>query len=151
MKQQVEFFTDQQREASIEAALSRGTKSDRESQLDDSGDSETTSDNSGRLKVAAAMAALAGISCDFGPSNIPKTNIGSTESYARYFPMGYGQPPSAESMSKTRVNEAIIFKDFFTAGLRMPLHPILVDILHKFWVQLHHLMPNAINHISKFI
>jgi hypothetical protein len=31
MKQQVEFFTDQQREASIEADLSHGTESDRES------------------------------------------------------------------------------------------------------------------------
>jgi hypothetical protein len=132
MMQQVEFFTDQQREVSIEAALSCGIESECESQSDDSEDSETASDNSRRLKVAMAVASLAVISCDFGPSNIPKTNVGSMESYARYFPMGYGQPPSAESVLKTLANEAIIFKDFFTAGLHMPLHPVLVDILHKF-------------------
>jgi hypothetical protein len=72
------------------------------------------------------------------------------ESYACYFPTGYGQPPSAENVSKTRANEAIIFEDFFTVGLHMPLHLVLVDILRKFRVQLHHLTPNAINHISKF-
>jgi hypothetical protein len=32
----------------------------------------------------------------------------------------------------------------------MPLHPVLVDILRKFRVQLHHLMLNAIVHIGKF-
>jgi hypothetical protein len=37
-----------------------------------------------------------------------------------------------------RANEVEVFKEFFTAGLRMPPHPVLVDILHKFWVQLHH-------------
>jgi hypothetical protein len=30
-------------------------------------------------------------------------------------------------------------------------HLILVDILHKFYVQLHHLTPNAITQISKFV
>jgi hypothetical protein len=33
----------------------------------------------------------------------------------------------------------------------MLLHPVLVDILHKFGVQLHQLTLNAIVHISKFI
>jgi hypothetical protein len=35
-------------------------------------------------------------------------------------------------------------RSFFTAGLRMPLHPDLTDILLKFQVQLHRLTPNAI-------
>jgi hypothetical protein len=45
----------------------------------------------------------------------------------------------------------VVFEDFFTDGLRMPLHPVLLDILHKFQVQLHQLMPNAIIQTSKFI
>jgi hypothetical protein len=49
------------------------------------------------------------------------------------------------------VNKAIVFEDFFTVGLRMTRHPVLVDILHKFRVQLHQLAPNAIVQISKFI
>jgi tRNA A37 threonylcarbamoyladenosine synthetase subunit TsaC/SUA5/YrdC len=39
-----------------------------------------------------------------------------------------------ESMPAPRVDEAIVFDDFFTTGLRMPPHPVLLDILRKFWV-----------------
>jgi hypothetical protein len=44
-----------------------------------------------------------------------------------------------------------VFKDFFTAGLRIPPHPVLLDILHKFHVQLHQLTSNTIVQISMFI
>jgi hypothetical protein len=70
------------------------------------------SDNSGCLKVAEAVA-LAEISYDFKPSKIMKTRIGSMESYAHYFPKGYGRPLGVESVSEFRANEAIIFEDFF--------------------------------------
>jgi hypothetical protein len=33
----------------------------------------------------------------------------------------------------------------------MPLHPVLSDILLKFWVQLHQLTPNAIVQLLKYI
>jgi H+/gluconate symporter-like permease len=56
-----------------------------------------------------------------------------------------------ESVSEPRANEAIVFKNFFVAGLHMPPHPVLTDILCKFHVQLHHLMLNAIVTINKFI
>jgi hypothetical protein len=102
------------------------------------------------VKVVA-VATLAGISLNFGQLKITKTRIGSMEGYARYFPKGYDQPPGAESIPVPRVNEAIIFKDFFAAWLRMLPHPVLVDILHKFRVQLQHLMPNAIVQIGKFM
>jgi hypothetical protein len=45
----------------------------------------------------------------------------------------------------------VVFEDLFAAGLGMLLHPVLVDILRKFWVQLHQLTPNAIIRIGKFI
>jgi hypothetical protein len=35
------------------------------------------------------------------------------DSYARYFPKGYGCAPSVESVLEPRANEAIIFDDFF--------------------------------------
>jgi hypothetical protein len=44
-----------------------------------------------------------------------------------------------------------VFKDYFIAGLRIPPHPVLLDILRKFQLQLHQLMLNAIIQISKFI
>jgi hypothetical protein len=58
---------------------------------------------------------------------------------------------SAGSVPDPRANKAMVFEDFFTVGLHMPPHPVLVDILHKFQVQLHQLMPNAIIQIGKFI
>jgi hypothetical protein len=56
---------DQQREALMEAASPLGVESNCESQSGDSEDSETTFDNSRRMKVVA-VAALAGISYNFG-------------------------------------------------------------------------------------
>jgi hypothetical protein len=47
-------------------------------------------------------------------------------------------------------DEVIMYEDFFVAGLRMPPHPTLVDILLKFQAQLHQLMPNAIAQLSKY-
>jgi hypothetical protein len=128
-EQQEESLTDQQRGASTEAGSPCSAEIDRERQSGDSGDSETASNNSGHLKVSM-VAALAGISYNFGPSKIMKTCIGSMESYARYFLKGYA--PDAESEPEPRVNEAVILEDFFAAGLRMPPHLVPMDILHKF-------------------
>jgi hypothetical protein len=80
-----------------------------------------------------------------------KTHIRSLRNHGHYFPKGYAQPPGAESVPKPQADEAIVFEDFFTARLCMPPHPVLVDILHKFQVQLHQLTPNAIVQINKFI
>jgi hypothetical protein len=136
--------------ASTEAASTRDAESDRESQSGGFGGRETASDNSARLKVSATSA-LAGISYDFGLSTIMKVCLTSLENTGRYFSKGYGRPPGVESVPDPRMNEAVVFEDFFTAMLRMPPHLVLVDILHKFWVQLHQLMPNAIVQIGKFI
>jgi hypothetical protein len=123
----------QQMVASTEAASEQDAEYNRGSQFGDSGDNETASDNSGRVKVAvAAAAALAGISYDFGQSTITKTHLGSLESNVRYFSKGYDRPPSAESVPDPRANEVAVFEDFFIAGLHMPPHQVLVDILHKF-------------------
>jgi hypothetical protein len=47
-------------------------------------------------------------------------------------------------------DEAVMYEDFFVAGLHMPSHPALADILLKFPAQLHQLMPNAIVQLSKY-
>jgi hypothetical protein len=43
-----------------------------------------------------------------------------------------------------------VFEEFFAAGLRMPSHPALTDILVKFRVQLHQLTPNSFALFSKY-
>jgi hypothetical protein len=110
----------------------------------------TASDNSVCLRVSAA-AALARISYDFGPSTVTMVCLTSLENTDRYFSKGYGRPPGVESVPNPQTNKVVVFEDFFTVGLHMPPHPILVEILHKFHVQLHQLTPNAIIQIGKFI
>jgi hypothetical protein len=77
-------------------------------------------------------AALADISYDFGQSTITKARIASLESFAHHFPIGYAWPPGAESILNPHENEAVVLKYFFVAGLHMPPHPVLLDILCKF-------------------
>jgi hypothetical protein len=133
-----------------EAASEQCAGSNQENRSEVSSDDEIAFDNDGRMKIAAE-AALASISYNFGKSGITKARIASLESLACYFLKGYGRAPSAESIPDPHENEAVVFKDFFPAGLCMPPHPVLLDILCKFWVQLHQLTPNAIIQISKFI
>jgi hypothetical protein len=59
--------------------------------------------------------------------------------------------PGEETVSEPRDNEVIIFEEFFTAGLGMPTHPALAEILLKFQAQLHQLTPNAIAQLSKYL
>jgi hypothetical protein len=44
----------------------------------------------------------------------------------------YGRPPGVKYVPDPRVNEVVVFNDFFTTRLHMPPHPVLVDILRKF-------------------
>jgi hypothetical protein len=78
-EQPEESLADQQMVASTEVASTRSTESNCESQSGDSRDSETTSDNSGSLKVAV-VASLAGLSHDFGQSTATKTHLTTMES-----------------------------------------------------------------------
>jgi hypothetical protein len=55
-----------------------------------------------------------------------------------------GHEPGQETIPEPHLDEVVIFEEFFTAGLRMPPHPVLADILLKFQIQIHKLTPNAI-------
>jgi hypothetical protein len=131
--------------------LSHEVASDHESQSRDSEESESGSNITTRLKVVAIVA-LAHVTYDVGQSTLTKTCLTSLGNNANYFPEGYDRPPGAESIPNPRSDEAFLFMDFFfTGGFHMPPYPVLLDILHKFQVQLPQLMLNAIVQISKFI
>jgi hypothetical protein len=48
-------------------------------------------------------------------------------------------------------NEVVVFRCFMKAGLRFPLHKMLVEILKKFEIFLHPLTPKALIKIGVFI
>jgi hypothetical protein len=48
-------------------------------------------------------------------------------------------------------DEVVVFKSFMKAGLRFPLHKMLVDVLKTFEIYLHQLTPEALIKLRVFI
>jgi hypothetical protein len=67
----------------------------------------------------------------------------------RYFAKGSTHEPGEETVLELNDDEPVVFEEFFAAGLRMPPHPALIEILLKYRVQLHQLTLNAITQLSK--
>jgi hypothetical protein len=79
----------------------------------------------------------------FGPSMVIVSRIREMIDNV-YFTDGMDRMPVEETILEAHADEAIVFKELFTAGLRMPPHLVLLDILLKFQVKLHHLTPNIV-------
>jgi hypothetical protein len=56
-----------------------------------------------------------------------------------------------EITPKPEKDEVVVFRSFFKAGLRFPLHGMIADVLENFEIYLHQLTPNAIVRLSVFI
>jgi hypothetical protein len=52
---------------------------------------------------------------------------------------------------KPENDEVVVFRSFFKAGLRFPLHGMIADVLKNFEIYLHQLTPNDIVRLSVFI
>ena len=50
-----------------------------------------------------------------------------------------------------RDDEVVVFKSFFRAELRFPLHDMIGEVLKNFEIYLHQLTPNAIVKLSVYI
>jgi hypothetical protein len=67
----------------------------------------------------------------FGPSMVTISLIWEMIDNG-YFADGMARAPGEETIPDSHADEAIVFEEFFSAGLRMPPHPVLSDILQKF-------------------
>jgi hypothetical protein len=56
-----------------------------------------------------------------------------------------------EITPKLENDEVVVFRSFFKAGLRFPLHGMIADVLENFEIYLHQLTPNAIVRLNVFI
>ena len=45
----------------------------------------------------------------------------------------------------------VVFRDFFTVGLRFPLDPVVVDILRLFTIYLHQMTPTSFVRLNLFM
>jgi hypothetical protein len=70
---------------------------------------------------------------------------------AGFFPSGTGRAPLDEQTPTPEDGEVVVFRDFFTWGLRFPCDPIPPAILDAFSVKIHQLSPTSFQEMSKFI
>jgi hypothetical protein len=56
-----------------------------------------------------------------------------------------------EVVPEPKEDKVVVFKSFFTAGLRFPLYDMIGEVLKKFEIYLHQLTPNAIVRLSVYI
>jgi hypothetical protein len=86
----------------------------------------------------------------FGESKVT-TNLIREYEVAGFFPTGSGRAPLDEQVPTPEADEVVVFRDFFTCGLRFPCDPILPTILDAFSVKIHQLSPNSFLEVSKFL
>jgi hypothetical protein len=79
------------------------------------------------------------------------TNMIRDYEAAGFFPAGTGRAPLDEQTPTPEDGEVVVFRDFFTCGLRFPCDPIFPAILDTFSVKIHQLWPNSFLEVSKFI
>jgi hypothetical protein len=85
----------------------------------------------------------------FGESKVTSDLIKEYEA-TEFFPVGDARTPSDEQVPTPEANEVVVFRDFFTCGLRFPCDPILPSILERFSLKIHQLSPNSFLVLSKF-
>jgi hypothetical protein len=67
-----------------------------------------------------------------------------------YFGNGVGRALVAEDVPEPE-GELVVFEAFFAAGLRLPSHRFIVEVLWKFEVQIHQLTPNVMAALAKYV
>jgi hypothetical protein len=86
----------------------------------------------------------------FGESKVTTNMIRDYEA-AGFFPSGTGRAPLDEQTPTPEDGEVVVFRDFFTCGLRFPCDPVLPAVLDAFSVKIHQLSPTSFLEVSKFI
>jgi hypothetical protein len=90
---------------------------------------------------------------DFEKSTVSKADV-PTMMKLGYF--GEGEKKlirfaGEETTPKPKDDEVVVFKIFFRAGLRFPLHEMIGEVLDNYEIYLHQLTPNTIVRLSIFI
>jgi hypothetical protein len=101
----------------------------------ESGGSEERTESARQSNVGSCSEASEAVdntgSFFFGPSTVTVSRIrGMIDS--GYFAEGMGHELGEDIVPEPNPDEVVVFEDFFTAGLRMPPHPVLADILLRF-------------------
>jgi hypothetical protein len=86
---------------------------------------------------------------EFGVSRISSVHVQDMQQLG-YFGNGVGHVPGAEEIPEPE-GELVVFEAFFVAGLRLPTHCFVAEVLQKFEVQVHQLTPNGMVALAKYV
>jgi hypothetical protein len=99
--------------------------------------------------TAAVAELLPGDTVEFGVSRISLARVQDMQRLG-YFGGGVGRVPGAEEVPEPK-GELVVFEAFFIAGLCLPAHHFVSEVLQKFEVQVHQLTPNAMVALAKYV
>jgi hypothetical protein len=99
--------------------------------------------------TATAAELLPGDIVEFGVSRISLARVQDMQRLG-YFGGGVGRVPGAEEVPEPD-GELVVFEAFFIAGLRLPAHRFVSEVLQKLKVQVHQLTPNAVVVLAKYV
>jgi hypothetical protein len=86
---------------------------------------------------------------EFGVSRMSLVRVQDMQQLG-YFGGGVGHVPGAEEVPELE-GKLVVFEAFFTAGLRLPAHRFVSEVLQKFEVQVHQLTPNVMVALAKYV
>jgi hypothetical protein len=86
---------------------------------------------------------------DFGVSQMSSVRVQEMQRLG-YFGGGVARALGTEEVPEPE-GELVVFEAFFTAGLRLPAHRFVGEVLRRFNVQIHQLTPNVVVALSKYV
>ncbi len=101
------------------------------------------------LSSLMAKELRAGDSVDFGVSRMSSVRVQDMQRLG-YFGGRVARVPGTEEVPAPE-GELVVFEAFFAAGLRLPAHRFVDEVLRRFNVQIHQLTPNAMVALSKYV
>jgi hypothetical protein len=101
------------------------------------------------LSDLAAMELQPGHTVEFGTSRISSVRVQEMQQLG-YFGDSVGRVLGAEEIPEPE-GELVVFEAFFIAGLRLPAHRFMAEVLQRFDVQVHKLTPNAVVALAKYV
>jgi hypothetical protein len=101
------------------------------------------------LSNVAAEELRAGDTVEFGVSRMSSVRVQDMQQLG-YFGGGVARVPGTEEVPEPE-GELVVFEAFFAAGLRLPAHRFVGEVLRRFDVQVHQLTPNAVVALAKYV
>jgi hypothetical protein len=101
------------------------------------------------LSNVAAEELHPGDTVEFGASRMSSVRVQDMQQLG-YFGGRVARVPGAEEVPEPE-GELVIFEAFFAAGLRLPAHRFVAEVLRRFEVQVHQLTPNVVVALAKYV